>query len=76
MTGAMVFQSTFPVSVGLLFTDWKIKGLALISALVALGLGCLYLFFIKFFKNLNPILLLFSGVGYIFYILLVLFTFK
>jgi len=76
MTGAMVFQSTFPVSVGLLFTDWKIEGLALISALMALGLGSLYLLFIKFFKNLNPLLLFLSGLGYIFYILLVLFNFK
>lgn len=72
MTGAMVFQSTFPVSVGLLFTDWKIEGLALVSALIALALGALYLSIINFFKNLNPLLLIFSGLCYIFYILAVI----
>ncbi|NJD55934.1 MAG: sodium:calcium antiporter, partial [Nitrospirae bacterium] len=36
ITGAMVFQSTFPVSVGLLFTDWEITGMALFSAVLAI----------------------------------------
>ncbi len=72
MTGAMVFQSTFPVSVGLLFTEWQIEGLALVSALIALGLGVLYLSVIKFFKNLNPALLILSGICYIIYIISVL----
>lgn len=76
MTGAMVFQSTFPVSVGLLFTEWKIEGLALISALIALGLGGLYLLTIKLFKNLNPLLLILSGMCYIFYIISVLSNFN
>lgn len=76
MTGAMVFQSTFPVSVGLLFTEWKIEGFALFSALIALGLGSLYLFIIKIFKNINPAFLIFSGICYIFYIISVLSTFN
>ncbi|MFQ3573866.1 MAG: sodium:calcium antiporter, partial [Thermodesulfovibrionales bacterium] len=32
ITGAMVFQATFPVSLGLTFTPWQIDGIALISA--------------------------------------------
>lgn len=74
MTGAMVFQSTFPVSVGLLFTEWKIEGLALISALMALSLGGLYFLIIKIFKKLHPALLLLSGLCYIFYILTVIIS--
>jgi cation:H+ antiporter len=37
ITGAMVFQSTIPVGIGLLFTDWDLSGNAAVS--VGLGLG-------------------------------------
>jgi cation:H+ antiporter len=37
ITGAMVFQSTIPVGIGLVFTDWELSGNAAIS--VALGLA-------------------------------------
>src|SRR3954449_9032306 len=37
ITGAMVFQSTIPVGIGLLFTDWDLSGNAAVS--VALGLA-------------------------------------
>jgi cation:H+ antiporter len=76
MTGAMVFQSTFPVSVGLLFTSWEIKGLALVSAIIALILGAFYLLFLKIFKKLPPHILLFSGFAYLFYIYLVIKNFS
>ena len=35
ITGAMVFQSTIPVGIGLLFTDWDLPG----NAAVSVGLG-------------------------------------
>jgi cation:H+ antiporter len=35
ITGAMVFQSTIPVGIGLLFTDWELGG----NAAVSVGLG-------------------------------------
>jgi len=76
MTGAMVFQSTFPVSIGLLFTPWEIKGLALISALIALFLGTFYLLFLKIFKTLPPYLLLISGLAYFTYVYFVIQTFS
>jgi cation:H+ antiporter len=37
ITGAMVFQSTIPVGIGLIFTDWELSGNAAIS--VGLGLA-------------------------------------
>jgi cation:H+ antiporter len=37
ISGAMVFQSTIPVGIGLVFTDWELSGNAAIS--VALGLA-------------------------------------
>ena len=71
MSGAMVFQSTFPVSVGLLFTSWNIKGLAFVSAMITLCLASIYLAFAKFFKKIPPYLLFSSGLAYFIYILLV-----
>jgi len=76
MTGAMVFQSTFPVSIGLLFTSWEIKGLALVSALIALSLSIVYLIFLKIFKKLPPHLLILSGLAYLIYIYFVIKTFS
>lgn len=35
ITGAMVFQSTIPVGIGLVFTDWNLSG----NAAVSVGLG-------------------------------------
>lgn len=67
MTGAMVFQSTFPVSIGLLFTNWKISGLPLIAATIAVSLGFFYLLIIKILKRLPPQLFLLSGIIYIIY---------
>jgi len=37
VSGAMVFQSTIPVGIGLLFTDWSLSGNAVLS--VALGVA-------------------------------------
>jgi len=36
VAGAMVFQSTIPVSIGVLFTEWNITGLALVSGIFAI----------------------------------------
>nr|BAU79850.1 putative sodium/calcium exchanger [uncultured Aquificaceae bacterium] len=36
VTGAMVFQSTIPVSFGIVFTDWNVTGLALVSGVFAI----------------------------------------
>jgi cation:H+ antiporter len=41
ITGAMVFQSTFPVAIGLAFTDWRLYGAEQWYAMVAAGLALL-----------------------------------
>lgn len=43
IAGAMVFQSTIPVSFGIVFTDWNITGLAFISGVFAIVSGFLVL---------------------------------
>ncbi len=72
VTGAMVFQSTFPVSVGIIFTDWNITGYALLSACFAILAGLIILGEIHFRKRISPVTLIFSGSFYVLYAFLVI----
>jgi cation:H+ antiporter len=67
ITGAMVFQATFPVTVGLLFTDWKITGMALFSAVIALVSAFAVLLEITLRKKLSPFTMLLGGGLYLIY---------
>lgn len=67
ITGAMVFQSTFPVSVGLLFTDWKITSLAFLSAVLAVASALLVLIEIVIKKRVSPLTVLSGGFLYLIY---------
>jgi cation:H+ antiporter len=67
ITGAMVFQSTFPVSVGVLFTEWKLTGMALFSAVIAITSSLIILIELTFRKKVSPLTLLFGGVLYLVY---------
>ena len=74
ITGAMVFQSTFPVTIGLWFTSWKISSFALISCYMALLLALVYAFLICVYKKIPLPMLLLSGILYIVYGILVFFN--
>lgn len=67
ITGAMVFQATFPVSIGLLFTDWKLTGMALFSAVIALLSTSVVLMELTVRKRISPYTLLFGGGLYLIY---------
>jgi len=56
ITGAMVFQSTIPVTVGMLFTPWHFAGdiPALASAIVALVSGVLVFAYMRTQGKLSP----------------------
>ena len=58
ITGAMVFQSTVPVSVGLLFTPWVLDRHALASAVVALISGLVVYAYMRLRGRLSPWVLL------------------
>jgi len=73
ITGAMVFQSVFPVSVGLLFTEWNITGMALFSALIAIISSLTVLGVIIIKKRVSPFVMLFGGVLYLIYALVLIF---
>lgn len=69
ITGAMVFQSTFPVAIGMAFTDWKLWGggdwHAAVAAGVALVSGLLLYLRLRFTKKGFGVgSLLFGGVLY------------
>jgi len=74
ITGAMVFQATFPVSLGLLCTDWALSGLSLISAVLALLSALVVLADISIRKKLSPVTLLLSGLFYAVYAILIIFS--
>jgi cation:H+ antiporter len=67
ITGAMVFQSTFPVSIGLLFTEWKLTGMAFFSAVIALVSTCIVLLELTVRKRISPFTMLFGGGLYLIY---------
>ena len=68
ITGAMVFQSAFPVSVGLLMTEWKLAPMAVWSAGIALFSAVILLASIHIKKKVSPYILLFSGALYAVYL--------
>ncbi|MBF0494081.1 MAG: sodium:calcium antiporter [Candidatus Omnitrophica bacterium] len=68
LTGAMVFQSTFPVSIGLIFTDWNLTPMAIFSAVLALISGGLILISITLKKRVSPFVFLAGGALYLTYI--------
>jgi cation:H+ antiporter len=74
MSGAMVFQSTFPISLGLIFLDWRFSPTnpAVISAILGLiGAGIVYLGW-RITGHVQPKLLAFSGLLYVVYIIIVI----
>ena len=73
ITGAMVFQSTFPVSVGLLMTPWHMTGRALLSAGIALTATAVVLAELTFKKRISAFGLMFGGVLYLVYLTALIF---
>ncbi|HEX9124422.1 MAG TPA: sodium:calcium antiporter [Actinomycetota bacterium] len=72
MTGAMVFQSSFPVTVGLLLTPWDLAHEALVAAAIALAAGSLLYATIRMRRRFTAPLLLIQGAFYVAYVTYVL----
>jgi cation:H+ antiporter len=68
MTGAMVFQSSFPVSVGLLLTPWELRDEALVGAVVALVAGAALYLQLRIRHRLTGPALLAQGILYVGYV--------
>ncbi len=65
ITGAMVFQSTLPVSLGLLFTRWELDFITAFSAGLALASGVVLLGFLLYKGPLKAFYLLGAGILYV-----------
>ena len=72
ISGALVFQSTFPVSIGLLFTSWSINSnIAYLTFIFCLISAAIVLIALKLDK-LTFKVFLFCGVFYLIYLIFVL----
>jgi len=76
ITGAMVFQSTFPVSVGLIFTSWELPRSGLVSGIFALISGAVFYCTIRFRHKLTWWSLGGAGSMYVLFILYVVFLYR
>jgi len=72
ITGAMVFQSTFPVSIGLLFTSWSLPFTALLSGILALVSGTVFYLTLRTRHTLTWWSLAGGGSMYVVYLVYVL----
>lgn len=71
MTGAMVFQSSFPVTLGLLLTPWKLDGPGLVAAALALVAGGVLWVQIRVQGRLSGQMLALQGLFYAGYVIYV-----
>ena len=70
ITGAMVFQSSIPVTIGLLFTSWVLAPINIASIVIALTAAAWIYLCVRRSKGIHYRTLLASGSLYILYILL------
>ncbi len=68
ITGAMVFQSTIPISIGLLFTEWSLGSTELLNIIFAVIMAGIILGYVSIKKELPGWLLLTGGLFYLLYI--------
>ncbi|HEX7392384.1 MAG TPA: sodium:calcium antiporter [Thermoplasmata archaeon] len=72
ITGAMVFQSSFPVSIGLLFTDWKLAPINIASIVIALAASGWMLLSLRHKGGISYRDMLLSGSLYAIYIVMLI----
>jgi cation:H+ antiporter len=68
ITGAMVFQSTIPVSIGVLFTPWQLDFLSAFAAILAIASSIVFLGFLLRKAPLRAFYMLGAGSLYIVFV--------
>ncbi len=68
ISGAMVFQSSIPPAIGMLFTDWKLNPQALACVVVAVCSSATVWGEMMWRKRLSPYSLLVGGIFYVVYL--------
>jgi cation:H+ antiporter len=74
ITGAMVFQSTVPVAVGVLFTRWELGSLNILSVVLALISGGFVYAILKHPMQIQAAHLMVCGAFYLVFVMAALFT--
>ena len=74
ITGAMVFQSTIPVALGLAFTSWSLDPLNALSAALALTGGAFLYFLVRRKEPIESEYLLVGGALYAVFLVVALIT--
>ena len=74
ITGAMVFQSTIPVSIGILFTPWQLDFLSSLAAVFAILSGIVFLGFLLRRAPLRAFVMLGAGSLYIVFVVTAVVT--
>ena len=73
ITGAMVFQSTIPVSIGVLFTSWQLDFLSAFAAVLAILSSLVFLGFLLRKAPLRAFYMLGAGSLYIVFVVTTIF---
>lgn len=68
VTGALVFQASFPVAIGVAFTPWELDGPTMVSALIALCMAVMLLVAVKGGRRVPAGVLLVGGAAYLFFV--------
>jgi cation:H+ antiporter len=68
ITGAMVFQSTIPISIGVIFTPWQLDFLSALASLFAIASGIVFLGFLLRKAPLKAFYMLGAGSLYIVFV--------
>ncbi|WP_180773211.1 sodium:calcium antiporter [Thermoanaerobacterium thermosaccharolyticum] len=69
ITGAMVFQSSVPVAIGMMFTDWNLTGLTMLTTVLALISSYISLIYAASKKSLSPFILMGGSIFYCIFLL-------
>jgi cation:H+ antiporter len=73
ITGAMVFQSSIPVSIGILFTPWQLDFLSTLAAAFAIASSIVFLGFLLRKAPLRAVYMLGAGSLYIVFVVTAIF---
>ncbi len=69
VSGAMVYQATIPVAIGLLFTSWDLGTTELLNIIFSLSIAIIILMNILIRKRLSSFILFTGGIFYVIYVL-------
>ena len=71
ITGAMVFQSCIPASIGIFLTPWVFSFDSLLSIILVFASCAVLLVYLRIKKRVSPLILLVCGIIYLLYVLFV-----